>query len=803
MFAIYKREIIKFFSSAIGYLVLSVFLLVNGLFLWFFDGDFNILNNGYSSLDNFFNITPWFFIFLIPSLTMGMISEEKKQGTLELLLTHPIKESQIFLAKYFATLTLIILALLPTLIYVYSLYQLSLPLGNIDLGAITASYFGLIFIAAVFSAIGMFSSTISDNQITSFIIAVIISVAFYYSFELISELDFISSVNYSVKQIGIIKHFASISRGVIDLSDVIYFLSITVVFSQLAIFNLKKIKWSSKEKSSGLKKLVYLLLFLIFSNYISSFFVNKIDFTSDKRFTLNNESIDILENIDSDINIQVLLNGELPSGFKQLEAEVKRTLEDFRSYNTKITYTFIDPFEGKNSQQRQRISEDLNSQGLSPINLEINKGGERKSKYIFPWAVVKQKDKVISVNLLKNKIGTSPEQQLNNSIENIEYALIDAIIKIEISVKPKVAILKGHDELNDAYLTDFLNSEREYYQFERLKLTGNTSVFELEKVLNKFDAIIVVKPSNKFSEKEKLLLDQFIMNGGKSMWLLDGVYADMDSLLQDGKMLAFPRELNIIDMLFKYGFRVNADIVKDLQFSPIKLASGNIGNNVQYHTVPWPYFPLSIPKSKHPIVKNIEAVRFQFASSIDTILSPNVNKTILLQSSALSHVFGVPNFIDLSEVSKPIIEQQYKSGEKILGLLLEGSFGSAFENKILPFTPTKYKNNSSVNKMIVFSDGDLIANQFQNGQALPLGYDKWLNKQYGNKELIVNSLKYLLDDLGILNIKKKEVTLRLLDKKIIKQERVYWQLVNIISPLILLSIFGVIFMFFRRKKYVN
>ena len=194
----------------------------------------------------------------------------------------------------------------------------------------------------------------------------------------------------------------------------------------------------------------------------------------------------------------------------------------------------------------------MNSQGLSPINLEINKNGERKSKYIFPWAVIKQNGKTIRVNLLKNKIGVSPEQQLNNSIENIEYALIDAIRKIEISLKPKVAILKGHDELNDVYLTDFLNSEKDYYQFERLKLNGKTSVFELEKVLNNYDALMVVKPSKSISEKEKLLIDQFIMQGGKTMWLLDGVFADMDSLMKDGKMLAFPREIAMIDMLFNF-----------------------------------------------------------------------------------------------------------------------------------------------------------------------------------------------------------------------------------------------------------
>jgi len=803
MFAIYKRELIKFFSSAIGYLVLGIFLLGNGLFLWVLDGDFNILNNGYASLNNFFNITPWFFIFVIPALTMGMISEEKRNGTLELLLTHPIKEYQIYFAKYFATLTLITLALLPTISYVFTLNQLSLTPSNLDINALLASYFGLLLIASVFSAIGMFSSTISNNQITSFIIGVLLSAILYFSFELISEMDFMSSISYGIKQLGIIKRFANISRGVLDFSDLIYLSTLIIIFYQLAIFNLGKIKWNAKKRKGDIKKLVRVLVILIASNIIATTLNIRFDFTADKRFTLNTESISIVKNIDSNINIQVLLTGNLPTGFKHLEAEIRRTLDDFGSYNSNISFSFIDPFEGENTKQRNKTIQQLSANGLSPINLEVNKNGERKSKYIVPWAIVKLDKKVVRVNLLKNKIGTSAEQQLNNSIENIEYALIDAIYKIQQKTKPKIAILKGHGELNDAYLTSFLNTEREYYQFEKLKLNGQASVFELEKKVNELDAIIIIKPSTKFSEKEKLLLDQFIMNGGKTMWLLDGAYADMDSLMQDGKMLAFPRDIGLTNMLFKYGFRVNGNIVKDLQFTPIKLASGKVGNNVQYHTLPWPYYPLSIPTSNHPIVKNIEAIKFQFASSIDTIWSPKLRKTILLESSNLTSLFGVPNFIELSEVSKPLDEKRYKSGKQILGLLLEGEFTSAYENSILPYTPNKFKKYSAENKMIVYSDGDLIANQFQNGEALPVGYDKWLNKQYGNNELLENSLSYLLDDNGILNIKKKEITLRLLNKKLVKQERTFWQIINVILPIVILSIFGVIFIFYRRKKYVN
>lgn len=801
MYALYKREIKNFFSSAIGYMVLSVFLIINSLFLWFFDGEFNILNNGYASLENFFWSTPWFFMFIIPAISMGMISEEKKQGTLELLLTHPIKETQLYLAKFLATVTLIILALLPTFIYVYTISQLSLPINNIDLGAITASYFGLIFIVASFSAIGMFSSTISNNQITSFIISSVLSLLIYYSFEYISKIDILSHFSYSIKKIGMVNHFYNISRGVIDFNDFIYFTSITYFFSILTIIRLKFIKFSTSQKKSSYKTLFYITIIVILINYISSFFVYRIDFTADKRFTLNKESINIIQSIENHIYVEVLLTGDLPSGFKQLEGEVIRTLKDFRNYSTYIDYATYNPFESDNLDDRNKKIEELKSEGIQPINLEINKDGEKKSKYIFPWALVKSKGKTIRVNLLKSKIGLSPEQQLNNSIENIEFALIDAIKKIHTAEKPKIAVLKGNKELEDIYISDFLNSQHEYYSFSKITLNNSTSGLELSKVLNKFDALMIIKPSEKFLEKEKLLIDQYIINGGKTLWLLDGVFAEMDSLVNNVKMLVFQRDLNINEMLFKYGFRINSNIVEDLQSSPIKLASGNLGGNVQYHTVPWPYFPLSIPTTKHPIVRNIEAIKLQFASSIDTILNPDLKKTILLESSKYTKTLGVPSIINLLDARENIDENSYLGGKKIFGLLLEGKFTSTFKNRILPFEPENFKEKSKDNKMIVFSDGDIIANQLQNGRALPLGYDKWFNKQYGNKELLENSLSYLLDDTGILNIKNKDFTLRLLNKKLIKKERIYWQVLNIISPLALLILFGSLFLFYRYKKF--
>jgi len=291
------------------------------------------------------------------------------------------------------------------------------------------------------------------------------------------------------------------------------------------------------------------------------------------------------------------------------------------------------------------------------------------------------------------------------------------------------------------------------------------------------------------------------MNGGKSLWLIDAVYAEMDSLQQSGRMLAFPRDLGIGDMLFKYGARINLDLVKDMQYAPIKLASGNMGENVQYHTLPWTYYPLSIPDSKHPIVKNIEAVKFMFTSSIDTISNTDVRKEILLRSSKRSDIYTIPNYINLGEVQEELKESNYQKGRKTLGLLLEGKFNSAYKNRVLSYEPTNYIEKGIDNKMIIYSDGDLIANQYQNGKPLPVGYDKWFNRNYGNNELIDNSISFLIDDNDILSIKKKELKMQLINKKKAKEERTYWQFLNLFIPLLILVIISIGFTVFRRKKY--
>ncbi|MCK5825273.1 MAG: gliding motility-associated ABC transporter substrate-binding protein GldG [Ichthyobacteriaceae bacterium] len=795
MWALYKKEINSFFSSAIGYLVLMIFLAVNGLLLWFFNTGFNITESGYASLTNFFTATPWFFIVLIPAITMGMFSEEKRLGTFDILLTHPIKISRIFFAKYLATLTLVVLALLPSIVYVYSIYQLSLPVGNIDLRAIFGSYIGLLFIASSFSAIGMLASTFSSNQITAFLTSIIISISLYYGFELTSNLNL--SVN--LNKLGMLWHYESLGRALFDVNDLLYFTSITVIFSALSILLLQKNSSNKAETKSNYINLLKLIGGFAVLLWVSSIAVWRYDFTSDKRYTLKKQTINIVENTKSNTVIQIYLTGDLPYSFKRLENEVKRISNDFSRYNNNISSVFYNPYDITDTKKRNEYLNSLTEKGLVPTNLEINKNGEHKSKYIFPWAVIVQGKKTIRVNLLKSKLGASPEEQLNNSIENLEYAIVDALNKVNKGVKPKVGILGGHGELRDEYIVDFLKSQVQYYQFEKINLNefDNTN----NQQLNQIDAIVIAKPATKFSDKDKLFIDQYIMNGGNTMWLIDGVFADNDSLMQTGKTLAYARDLGLNQMLFRYGFRVNQNIVKDLQSAPIKLASGAMGSNVQYHTLPWTYTPISFPESNHPIVKNIEAVKFNFASSIDTILSPNVRKEILLKSSKYTRIFGVPNFIELNEVEKKQNQLMYNAKGKILGLLLEGNFTSAYKNRLLPYSISNYKNQSKNAKMIVYSDGDLIANDYKNGEPLPLGYDKWFNKQYGNKELMINSLSYLVDDSNILDIKRKEVTLRLLDKKKVKEEKTFWQLLNIIAPLFILLIFGIIFSFLRRKKY--
>ena len=792
MLAILKKEINAFFASAIGYLVIAIFLLLNGLFLWLFKGEFNILDFGFADLSSFFLLAPWVLFFLIPAVTMRSFSDEKKQGTLELLLTKPVSGLHIVLGKYFGALLLIFIALLPTLLYVYTVYELGSPVGNLDMGSTWGSYFGLLFLVSSYTAIGVFCSTLSDNQIISFISAVFLCFLFYIGFEGIAE--FTSST--FIEQLGMSSHFKSMSRGVLDSRDVLYFLSVTIFFIVLTIYGIK----TEKLQKTAFTKIIGLFIGALALNIASASFFMRADLTQDKRYTLSDASLNIIKDLESPIIIDIFLKGEdFPSEFRRLQRETKQLLEEFSAKNNNVLFNFINPLEDETT--RERNIKQLNKRGLTPMQLSVSESGKSSKAIIFPWALASYNGQTVTIPLIKNKIGASQQELVSNSVQHLEYAFADGFNKLTQPKKRKIAILKGNKQLEDKYITDIAKKLGEYYFIAPFTLdsVANNPQKTL-KDLNKFDLIISAKPTEAFSENEKLVIDQFTMHGGKSLWLIDAVAMEKDSLYNNsGSNVAIARDLNLTDLFFNYGVRVNPVMVSTLYSAPITLAMGE-GSQSQFQHLKWPYSPLASTNSNHPIVNNLNLVKFDFANQIDT-LKNNIKKTILLESAPLTKLEGTPKQISLNLVTKNQDPKGFNKGNQTLAVLLEGEFISAYKNRVKPFDLAKEKNTSKPTKMVIIADGDIIKNDVVKNIPQELGFDRWTGQTYGNKEFLLNTVNYLLDDDGLINIRSKEIAVAFLDQEKIVAQKTKWQLINILLPLLLLAVFGFVFNYLRKKKY--
>jgi ABC-2 type transport system permease protein len=790
MFALLKKEITSFFASPIGYLVLAIFLIINGLFLWLFKNEFNILDYGFADLTSFFTLAPWVLIFLIPAVTMRSFSEEKRQGTLELLLTRPITKLQIVLGKYCGAVVLIVLALIPTLLYVYTVYQLGNPSGNLDIASTIGSYIGLLFLVASYTAIGIFSSSLSKNQIVAFIISVFTCLFFYIGFESLAAF-------IAVDDLGMQAPYESLSRGIIDTRDLLYFLSVTIIFILLTTLGISVEKIPFK----AIKPVLLIGLGLIVINIFTQGFYKRFDLTKDKRYTLSQATLDIVNSADEPIFIDVFLEGDFPSEFRRLQDETRQLLEEFSDENSNIRFGFINPLEDETV--RDQNLQLLVERGLTPMRLSVQENGKSSEEIIIPWALASYGETTVEIPLIKNKIGANQQELVTNSVQHLEYAFADGFSKLVNPKRRKIAVLRGNGQLENKNIADFVTTLRDYYYIAPFTLDSVSNNAETTlKNLNDYDLIISAKPTESFTEEEKYVLDQYTMNGGKSLWLVDQVAIEIDSLFNESESsLAIPRDLNLTDFFFKYGVRINPVLVNDMYSAPITLAIGE-GSATQFQPVQWQFAPLASSTSNHPIVNNLNLVKFDFANQIDT-LSNGVSKTILLKSSPLSRLEGTPKMVSLDDIKSEPNPEDYKNGLQNLAVLLEGNFTSVYNNRVKPIKMANDKAESTLTKMIVIADGDVIKNDVGRNGPLELGFDRGTGQLYGNKEFLLNAVNYLLDDDGLINIRSKEIAIAFLDSQKITAEKTKWQAINIALPLVLLGVFGFIFTFLRRKKYAK
>ncbi|UBZ14811.1 gliding motility-associated ABC transporter substrate-binding protein GldG [Flagellimonas marinaquae] len=545
--------------------------------------------------------------------------------------------------------------------------------------------------------------------------------------------------------------------------------------------------------------IVKVIVLVVVINLLARFVYTRFDLTEDKRYTLSEPAVAVAQKFETPVIVDVLLDGNIPAEFAKLKTETIQLLESFGSKNSNIKYNLVDPLE--DSENPQETVAQLQSLGLQPANVTVEENGKVSNELVFPWAMVNYNDQTVKVPLLKNKLGSSAEDRINNSVQQLEYAFADAFTKLSIEEKKSIAVIKGNGELDDIYIADYLTTIRDYYNIGAITLDSVAS--NPQNVLNQlksFDLALIAKPTEAFTDQEKYVMDQYMVQGGKSIWMIDQVNMEMDSIYAGGgEAIAVPRDLNLKDLFFKYGVRINPVLVNDLYFTQIVLASGE-GNDSQYNPLPWFYYPMVFSQNNHPINTNIEAVRLQFTSPMD-VLENDYEKTILLQSSPLSKTDGIPRVVSLDMINQQPDQETYNNGNLPLAVLIEGSFTSMYKNRVKPLKLQNTLEEGPENKMIVISDGDVIKNQLRNGRPLELGYDKWTNSFYGNKEFLVNSTNYLLDNTGLINIRNKKVSIPLLDVKKIAEQKTKWQLVNIGLPVVLTLLFGLFFGYYRKRKF--
>ncbi|MES2269117.1 MAG: gliding motility-associated ABC transporter substrate-binding protein GldG [Bacteroidota bacterium] len=803
MLSILKKEITSYLSSLVAYITIGVFLLVLGLFLWVFP-ETSILAYGYAGLESLFSTAPYLFMFLVPAITMRSLAEERREGTFELLLTRPLTNLQIVLGKYLAGVAIVLFALVPTLVYYFSVYTLGTPQGNIDTGAVIGSYIGLFLLGASFAAIGLFASSVSKNQVIAFTIAVFLCFFFYSGFDSLSAI--LSLQNLGLQSLGINEHYQSISRGVLDTRDLMYFIVLIMFFLWLTLFVLHR-QAGKKFINTVFLSLLGIMFSLTAVTIASDKLFTRFDFTKEKRFTISKVSRNVMHSLKQPVNVTVYLEGkDFPGGMKRLQTSVKDMLADLQAYSRgQLKYEFVEPIKGLSNEQQNQAYEDLAAKGVEAQNLSVKTDDGVSQKVIFPYALVTYGDKNIPVKLLQSQsnMNLSPDEVLNNSIQNLEYAFTSSIKKAVYGGKQHIGFTEGHNELTDLQLNDAMRSLSDGYMVGRINLAG-IPIDSLAKV----SMLVIAKPDKAFTELEKFKVDQYIMHGGRVLWAIDQVSAELDSLRgHGGEQLAFNKQLNLDDQLFRYGVRINYDLIADMNCSPIPVTTGNAGGQAQIQMLQWLYYPVFLPLSKHPIVKNLDGITSQFASTIDLLDTKNIEKTILLTSSPYNKKINAPKILSLQALQDEPQPKDFQSNPKITGVLLEGSFTSDFKNRPLPEGLTEkvtIQPQGTPTKMIVLSDGDILRNQVgSDGSPYPLGYDHYSHQTYGNKNLLLNIADYMTDDSGLIALRNKEIQIRLLNRARIREEKLFWQLVNNVVPIAIVLIFAIFQHYIRKRKYAH
>ena len=798
MWAICKKEWAHYFGSLSGYLIISFYLLVNGLLLFVLP-NFNVLDFGYTSLQVYFDFAPWILILLIPAITMRSFSEEYKQGTYEILKSLPIPTRSILVGKYLGVVSITILAILPTFFYAIVLNYLS-AVGGIDWGATIGAYIGLIALAAVYVAVGVYMSSVTKHTMIALLGSILISIFLYKGFDWIADLKFFQNgYDFYICQLGLSAHYQNLNKGAIGLADILYFKIVILLFGLGAI-----------EQLSGKFKYSWVLLVMLLLNVLSHLYPLQIDLTKDQRYTMSSQSKILIQDIKQPVKIHFYLGGELPAHYKKLELATIQFLDQLQQINpTWISWDQTVPGELYKDSALMIFYDSLQKQGL-PIDRFQNTEtitDKKLDQLLVPGLLIEvEGQKPIAIDLRSSKQFFKPynivkelpeidiEASFNAAEALLEYKIVQAIYLMNRTVRPSIAYLVGNGEPLDYTVNDLGQSIKNQY---------NLGVFDLKKGFpdaSKINTLLIVKPTMRFTELDQLKIDQFILAGGNVIWALDPLYAEYDSLRNTaGTYLAFDRALGLEAQLFKYGVRVNLNLVQDLNCAKLPMVVGvDASEAPTIQRVPWPYYPFAQAGSEHPMVQNMDRLLTAFPASLDTVRALGITKTILLTTDTTSRIISSPTMIQLNSGQEEGELASFTKQHIPVAVLLEGQFKSAFTGRLtsslmdsvqLATGKTFITNGIKAAKQIVLSDADLITN-FVDAQKgpLPMGMIPYEGVQFANPVFFQNAIAYLNEPISLLEARKKNLVLRRLDAGKVAENRLWIQLVLLLGPLCLLGI---------------
>ena len=810
MWSICKKEWTQYFSNLTGYLIISFYLIVNGLLL-FVIPNYNLLDFGYASLQVYFDFAPWFLLLLVPAITMRSFSEEFKQGTYEVLHSMPFTSIQLVVGKLLGSLLIVVAAIAPTIVYAFVLDALS-STGGMDWGATMGSYIGLFFLGAVYTAVGVFTSSLTKNSAVALLFSITISVFLLKSFDWISELSFFSNGNdYYIKQLGLSLHYNNMSKGLIKINDMIYFISILVLFIIGTVENLK-----------GKIKYILLLTTILFANYLSNLFPIQLDLTKEKRYTLSASTIDVISQIKLPVKIHLYLGGELPSNFKTLSNATVALLEQLNQINpTAIRWNLEIPNQMATDTALYILYDSLSKLGLPIERIQQvgGKGDKRIDQLVIPGALVEvagQKPYAVDLrsakkyfkpyNIIKDVPEIDEEASVNAAEALLEYKLVQAIYLLNRTTQPTIAYLIGNGEPINLTVNDIGETLKEQYDL---------SVFDLSKGFpdaNKIKTLLIVKPTLPFSDLDKLKIDQYVMGGGNIIWAVDKLFAEYDSLQKsDGSYISFDRGLGLDDLFFKYGIRINSNLIQDLNCAKLPLVVGTQADGSPLiQRVPWPYYPFLNGNDQHPIAQNMDRVLSQFPSSLDTISARGVKHTVLLMTDTNSRILSSPAQVTLNSVKGEEDMLQFNQHHFPVAVLSEGNFTSFFENRLsqaLKDTVQQYLGTpfSSIGKsshQIFIADADVITNKVDKTNGpLTMGMLPFESYQFANHDFFTNAIQYLNEPVGLIESRNKGIVLRLLDKTKVEHNRLFWQSILLLGPLVLLLLFFYFWTHYRESRF--